>query len=718
MFRKISRAMILVALCTILIVNIIFIAAIYDIRKNMVETSAQMGDTTEELSSESMKNLITEHILKLAEGKALLADNIFKNFKNNIQMIADTVEAAYANADSYPDRDVPLPDQDNDGTLAVQLLFSKKTDMNDVRIIREVQLLGNAQDVLLAVNENTENMASDYIATETGIMIQVDYISGQKFDEDGNILPYEAAVRPWYIGAKETGRPFYTSVSKDAHTAKSGIMCGVPIYHNGVLAGVAGAGMYLDNIEALVRDIELGESGDACIINQNGEVLFSTRKEGVLVAEVDGTDLRMSDNDALIGIADRSVAGESGVMLIEMDGESYYVAYAPMNTVGWSFLIILSENEVEYPTTMLIQNINRLKDEAVAGIDKKMWSVGLIMLLIMGFACLIAAAAAMRLSHIIVRPIHKLTQNVRAIEGDNLEFIWEEDTGDEAQILALSFQSLTERIKKYIAEVRMITAEKERISAELSVATQIQADMLPCIFPAFPERTEFDIYASMTPAKEVGGDFYDFFLLDDNHLAMVIADVSGKGVPAALFMVISKTLIKNQAQNSRSPREILEKVNNLLYVNNKEGMFVTVWLGIMEIATGKITAANAGHEYPAVRKADGTFELIKDKHGMMAGVMEGIKYTEYEMEIENGGCLFVYTDGVPEATNAQNMLFGTDRMVDALNREPFAPPEQLLVNVKAAVDAFVGEAPQFDDLTMLAMERKDEPVGRLLPAGV
>lgn len=706
MLRKISRAMVLVAFCTILTMSIIFIAVIYDIRKNMIESSGQMGDTTRGLSSESMNQLATEHILKLAEAKANLADNIFKDFRNNIQIVVDAAQMAYDGADSDPGRDIPLPNKENEGTLSVQLLFSEKTDASDEHIIKETQLLGKLQDILLAVNENNENMISNYIATETGIMIQVDYISGEKFDEDGNIMTYEALTRPWYIGAKETGKHFFTSVSKDAHTEKIGIMCGVPIFHDSKLMGVAGAGMYLDNVEALVRDIELGESGDACLINENGEVLFSTRKDGALVAEVEGADLQASSNNTLAEVVNKAVSGESGVTLIELDGESYYIAYAPMETVGWSFLVILSENEVESPTKRLTENIGHLNEEVVGNIDNKIRSIGLTMLLVMGFACLIVMVVATRLSHVIVKPINKLTERVRSIEGDSLDFVWEDDTGDETQLLALSFQSLTERIKEYISEVQAITAEKERIGAELSVATQIQADMLPCIFPAFPERTEFDIYASMTPAKEVGGDFYDFFLLDDDHLAMVIADVSGKGVPAALFMVISKTLIKNQAQIYSSPKEILEKVNNLLCANNREGMFVTVWLGIMEISTGKVMAANAGHEYPAVRKADGMFELLKDKHGMVAGVMQDMKYTEYEMEIEEGGCLFVYTDGVPEATNAQNQLFGTDRMVAALNREPSAPPEQLLINVKGAVDEFVGEAPQFDDLTMLAMERK------------
>ena len=222
-------------------------------------------------------------------------------------------------------------------------------------------------------------------------------------------------------------------------------------------------------------------------------------------------------------------------------------------------------------------------------------------------------------------------------------------------------------------------------------------------FPAFPDRHEFDIYASMTPAKEVGGDFYDFFLLDKDHIALVMADVSGKGVPAALFMVISKTLIKDQAQMCRSPKTILEDVNNKLIESNAEGMFVTVWLGILEISTGRICAANAGHEYPAIRNSEGKFELLKDKHGMMVGAMQGINYKEYELTLGKGECLFLYTDGVPEATNADNELFGTDRMIDALNKEPMADPDKLLENVKKSVDEFVGEAPQFDDLTMLAI---------------
>ncbi len=280
-------------------------------------------------------------------------------------------------------------------------------------------------------------------------------------------------------------------------------------------------------------------------------------------------------------------------------------------------------------------------------------------------------------------------------------------TGDEIESLSVSFNFMLEKLEDYIANLSKVTAEKERIGAELDVARHIQASMLPCIFPAFPEHTEFDIYASMTPAKEVGGDFYDFFLVDDDHLATVIADVSGKGVPAALFMMISKTLIKSAAQNGLSPKEVLESVNNQLCENNDAEMFVTVWLGILEISTGKMRCANAGHEYPAIMRKGGEFELFKDKHGFVLAGMEGVRYKEYELELSAGDRLCVYTDGVPEATDATNTLYGTDRMIAALNSAKDGSCESLLAALKKDVDTFVGEADQFDDLTMLCLEIKD-----------
>ena len=309
----------------------------------------------------------------------------------------------------------------------------------------------------------------------------------------------------------------------------------------------------------------------------------------------------------------------------------------------------------------------------------------------------------------LVKPLKKLQLAVSGLVSENMEnlsdFNMDIHTGDEIEAIADAFRVMTKELDTYIHNFAEVTKEKERIGAELELATKIQANMLPNLFPAFPERKEFDIYATMTPAKEVGGDFYDFFLLDNDHLGLVIADVSGKGVPAALFMMMSKILIANYAMlGATSPAGVLEMANNQICKNNEEDMFVTVWFGILTISTGKVIAANAGHEYPFLKSADGKFELLKDKHGFVVGGMEGSKYTDYEFTIEKGGSLFVYTDGVAEAMNPDDEQFGTDRILTALNKDPEALPKELLMNMKNDVDKFVGEATQFDDLTMLAIK--------------
>ena len=270
--------------------------------------------------------------------------------------------------------------------------------------------------------------------------------------------------------------------------------------------------------------------------------------------------------------------------------------------------------------------------------------------------------------------------------------------------LSRDISNLAKEIEHYTSEIVTMTEERQKAASELEMAKNIQEGQLPSSFPAFPERDDFDIYASMTPAKEVGGDFYDFFLIDDDHLALVMADVSGKGIPAALFMMMSKILIHNYAMIGLSPHEVIERTNASICENNPSKMFVTVWFGILEISTGKIVACNAGHEYPVIKQPDGRFELFKDKHGFVVGGIENKKYKEYEFTLEKGGILFVYTDGVPEATDSNTQLYGTDRLIEAMNRERFTSCEHLLNTVHEDVDAFVGEAPQFDDLTMMAIK--------------
>ncbi len=311
------------------------------------------------------------------------------------------------------------------------------------------------------------------------------------------------------------------------------------------------------------------------------------------------------------------------------------------------------------------------------------------------------------LNRMLVKPISKLNAATKGLVGNldkNVKFDLNIHTNDEIEELAGTFKKTNADLRKYIKELSAVTAEKERIGAELNVATRIQADMLPSIFPAFPRRDEFDLFASMSPAKEVGGDFYDFYLIDDDHIALVVADVSGKGVPAALFMVIAKTLIKSRAMLGESPSQILYNVNNQLSEGNESSMFVTVWLAVIQLSTGKGLAANAGHEHPAIRRAGGKYELSVYRHSPAVAMIEGMKFPEHEFELHPGDSLFMYTDGVAEAVDPAYEQFGTDRMLDALNKNPDASPEKQAKTVRAAIDKFVGEAEQFDDITMLCLK--------------
>jgi sigma-B regulation protein RsbU (phosphoserine phosphatase) len=280
-------------------------------------------------------------------------------------------------------------------------------------------------------------------------------------------------------------------------------------------------------------------------------------------------------------------------------------------------------------------------------------------------------------------------------------------TGDEIEGLFASFKQMYSDIKDYISELSSVTAEKERIGAELDVAKHIQASMLPCIFPAFPERKEIDIYATMQPAKEVGGDFYDFFMVDDTHLAIVMADVSGKGVPAALFMVIGKTLIKDHTTPGRDLGKVFTEVNRLLCESNSEELFITAFEGVLDLVTGEFVYVNAGHEMPFICKVGANFEPQRIRAGFVLAGMEGMKYRAGSMMLEPGDKIFQYTDGVTEATNTKSELYGMERLGIILNKVKDKTPQQILPAVKQDVDAFVGEADQFDDITMLCLEYKE-----------
>lgn len=670
------------------------------------EASREQQASIEEVSEETMKAVLETGMTRTTALQAYIADDLFGDVRSDVLTLQAFATELFEHAERFPDHPFSPPLQENDGAPSVYVLHEPGVDPHDSELLG---LAANMSEILLASFSSSDKLSGCFVGTADGNLLAVSDRSASCLSADGTPLTLDVRSRPWYRQAAEAGALTFTGVEVDSYTGVATLECAAPVYRDGELVAVVGADIFLTAISDYV-DNTATEGGFVCVVNEDGKILFSPQKDGTFCAKFSDSapDLRESENTALAAFITQALAGNTGLKTIAVDGKEYYLIGAPMDTVGWAAISAVDKEITRQPTAAMLANYDEINAEsALTYQDGAKHSIQTFIVLTV-ILVLLALVGALVVAQRIVKPIEHMTRRINSLSGSDSVFEMEQvyRTDDEIEILAESFASLSKKTRDYIQQITEITAEKERIGTELALATRIQADMLPNIFPAFPERVEFDIYASMDPAKEVGGDFYDFFLVDDDHLCMLIADVSGKGVPAALFMMASRIILASNAKQGKSPAAILESTNETICQNNREEMFVTVWLGILEISTGRLTAANAGHEYPVLMQPDGKFELVKDKHGFVIGGMEGMRYKEYELTLTPGSKLFLYTDGVPEATNTEGELFGTERMLAALNEKTSARPEEMLKNMRRAVDGFVKDAEQFDDLTMLGFEFK------------
>lgn len=319
----------------------------------------------------------------------------------------------------------------------------------------------------------------------------------------------------------------------------------------------------------------------------------------------------------------------------------------------------------------------------------------------------LAAGCLLMINYLVLWPLKEVQMNISLYKetkdsqtvADNLLKL---RSHNEIAELSGDLAEMAEELNAFMIRNEQIAVKEEHDKTELALAGRIQASMLPAVFPPYPDRKDFEIYASMTPAREVGGDFYDFFLVDDSHLCLMIADVSGKGIPAALFMMASKILLEHNVKMGKTPAQVLSDVNTALCNKNVEDMFVTAWIGILDLAAGKMICANAGHEYPIMRKPGEPYKIIKDKHGLVLGGMRDVGYRDYELEMDPGASLFLYTDGLTEAIDPDKQMFGTDRIEEKLNTDPNRSPEEIVCGMKEAVGEYVKGMEPFDDLTMMS----------------
>ncbi len=704
--QKIFNLMLIVILA---LVGAFAAVSIYQ-QKNLThvveEANAEQQTAITAVSEATMEGVLASTMAKTTALQAYIAGDLFGDVKTDVQTFQTFATELFANAEMFPPHPFSPPLAENDGVPSAYVLHEPGVDPQDSQMLG---LAANMSEILLARFASSDKLSGCFVGTADGNLLAVSNRSASCLSSDGTPLTLDVRNRPWYRQAVEAGELFFTGVEMDSYTGIATLECAAPVYRDGELVAVVGADVFLTSIRDYVESTT-SEGSFVCVINGDGQVLFSPMKEGSFKPELstEAPDLRQSGNAELAAFVSDALQGATGLRTLSVDGKDYYMAGVPMDTLDWTVVSVVDKALTRQPTEAMLDNYDAINAKALGAFRGGAQKSSQTFIILVTALILLGMVGALLIASRIVKPVEHMTRRINALRGGDTLFEMEDAyrTNDEIEILAESFASLSKKTVDYIEQITAITAEKERIGTELALATRIQADMLPNTYPAFPDRPEFDIYASMDPAKEVGGDFYDFFLVDSDHLCMVMADVSGKGVPAALFMMASRIILASYAKQGMSPAEIMRSTNETICQNNREEMFVTVWLGILEISTGKIRAANAGHEYPVLMQPGGKCELYKDKHGFVLGGMDGVKYKEYEFMLQPGARLFLYTDGVPEATNAENELFGTDRMLDALNEDMQADPQQVLHQVRRAVDAFVGEAEQFDDLTMLCLEYK------------
>lgn len=634
----------------------------------------------------ALTNQMEQNLNNIVSDKAALADSELGKFSGYIKEFADYANWLYKHPDSFVDKEVLPPDAKNAGKFSMQRYLTTENISVD-SIKNELSLLGNLEQIWNPViSANSEMITTIYIGTESGFMISYDPNADLGVTEGSFESYFNYYESSWFVDAKTAKGVFFTDMYPDSYGRGLTISCVSPFFdENGKFAGAVAMDILVTDLHRAIIDIDLGEGAYAFLVDKNADIIASPYVE---LDQTEFENIKGASNSAY-EISENIMSGKTGVSLTK---DGVYYAYTPISGTDWKLCIHIPEALILEPVAQMNRDVATV-----------------IFVFIIVFALIIAVVfyAVRRFTERLTKPLIALGDDVKTISDGNLDYRAKLYSNDEISDLAIGFNNMAASLKTYITDLTAVTAEKERIGAELDIAKHIQASMLPCIFPAFPERHEIDIFATMDPAKEVGGDFYDFFMVDERHLAIVMADVSGKGVPAALFMVIGKTLIKDHTSPDRDLGEVFTAVNNLLCEANSEGLFITAFEGVLDLVTGEFTFVNAGHEMPFICKAGGNFEPYKIRAGFVLAGMENMKYKAGTMQLDVGDKIFQYTDGVTEATNINNELYGMDRLGEILNKVKNGTPHEILPAVKKNIDEFVGEAPQFDDITMLCLEYKE-----------
>jgi sigma-B regulation protein RsbU (phosphoserine phosphatase) len=693
---KVTTAFLGLSLFALIVFGIIAFNGITSLNDYSLKSSMALGDSAINDSTVALENQAEAHLLRLAIDQADISDNVFQKVESDLQILTH-----------YASKLLSTP------TLPQKVLYSqqeKPVDVTDAStyflapnvskdaVNDELNYTSNMDDIFATVYANNPCLTQIYIGTQSGILQLYPWSSG--IDSS-----YDPRLRGWFKSAQESGGISWSEPYIDAGGHGLMVTCSIPIMspENGY-SWVIATDVTIETINQNIISTQIGELGYSFLLDRNGKVIA---RPGLMGGDqkwdesFETDNLLLSSNTQLRAIAQNMTEGKTGVTKCAFEGGDKYVAYAPLNSTNWSLSIVLPVDEIIAP---VLATKNRIVDSANLVSEHINRETEIIRNTFIGMFALLFVlilATSLLLSKRIVNPIMTLTKGAQAIGAGDLDSRVDVKSGDELEILANSFNKMATDLQEHMAELQRTTAEKERLIKELEIAKGIQQSFLPEKEPQIPG---IDIAASNIPAREVGGDFYDFIPIAANKWGLTIADVSGKGVPAALFMALSRTLVRASTLSNPNVKDGIERANSLICADSKSGMFVTLFYAILDVKKRSLKYVNAGHNPPLLIKEPSSDILLLKAKGIALGVTEGVKLEEAETQIEKGDIIVLYTDGVTEAINEKEEQFGQQRLLKIIEKNRLLPASDIVRKVQEEVKAFSGNQPQFDDITLMIIK--------------
>ncbi|MDR1254031.1 MAG: SpoIIE family protein phosphatase [Oscillospiraceae bacterium] len=679
--ERIFKKIILLCIGTILIAFSCVFFQLFTMRNNLVKKLQTDGEKFHSSAVELLKKNGNENASEIVSNYTAIIDNKLNTIAEDLFVLKTYLEDLYLKSKPHVSK------YDNN-----QVFLMKDVDMNDVK--QEFDFIKSIRDLIdnMSPDINTSNII--YVS-DSGMLLS------PKDVDRSSTASIDRRTRDWYVGAVKKGKINWTACYNDINTGEKMVTCSVPIYKSdGTVGGVASKDITINDICSSVMKTNSEFIDYSFLTDNTGDFIVGSR-EGMILSDVLNEEVK----DKLLNEMQNNEGGF-------ISDDNIMAGFSSVKATGWKICVILNYEKILKPAQYIGESIKSTNVLIQEEIESKIQMTNIIVVILLSIIILLVFYITKKITDSIVNPIKLLNEGASIIGKGNLDHKIEINTNDELDDLGKSFNKMGLDLKKYMDDFVNVAADKERIKAELNVATVIQESMLPCVFPAFPNRPDFDIYAAMQPAKEVGGDFYDFFIINDSTLVFVIADVSGKGVPAALFMVIAKTLIKDHAIAGKTPSQVLEVVNNRLCESNGAEMFLTAFMGMIDLRTGKLTYANAGHNPPLIYRKNKEFEWMSTKPGFVLAGFSNMKYKDEEIVLDKGDKIYLYTDGVTEALNVNAELYSANRLKIALNNATGSEetPKEILINIAKSISDFVGEAEQSDDITMMLLEIKDRKI--------